>query len=191
MSALRFLQEFLARPADVGAFAPSGRDLALAVVNAAEVAHASVVVEFGPGTGAITQVILEHLTPGAKFFAIEINPNFAQMLKVRFPHVQVVHDSATNTQRHLQSLDEESCDCIVSGLPWAAFKGPLQDALLDAVSTCLRPGGHFATYMYLQSQCLPSAHRFKHEIARRFSSVSTTPIVWRNFPPAIVYHGVK
>ena len=64
MHGLKFLKEFIANPGDVGSVTPSSKQLALVVVNTARVPEAKVVVEFGPGTGAITQVLIPVLRPG-------------------------------------------------------------------------------------------------------------------------------
>ncbi len=161
------------------------------VCEAAGVERAQTVVEFGAGTGAITGVLLELLKPGATFLPIEINPKFVKIIRSRFPDLNVVEGSATDTPDHLRAVGREHCDCIVSGLPWTTFKTSLQDALLDATLQSLRPGGRFATYMYLQSQVLPSGVRFKRRLRESFSVVGVTPIVWANLPPAMVFYGVK
>jgi len=191
LSTLRFFKQFLAHPSELGALVPSSRDLAEMVVLTAGVPGASVVVEFGPGRGAITEVILHHLPDRAKFIAVEINRDLADVVSQRFPQASIIHGNAVDTRRYLADIGASACDCIVSGLPWAAFKNPLQDALLDTVIDVLRPGGGFATYMYLQSTLLPAGKRFKRKMQDTFSRVGVSTIVWRNLPPAIVFYGAK
>ncbi len=160
LKALKFFVEFVNKPDVVGAFLPSGVHLAEAMVDSARVAHSEMIVELGPGSGAITGSILRKLAPTATFFAMEINGEFVSIMKQRFPHVVVHHDSAANTQRYLEALGKKGCDSIVSGLPWAIFDEPLQDELLDAVWDVLLPGGTFSTYMYATSRLLPAGRRF-------------------------------
>ena len=185
---LKFLKEFVAKPVTVGAIAPSSKHLARAVTEAAGVAESPVVVEFGPGTGAITEAILPALREDATFFGMEINEDFVAIMGDQFPEVTVHHDSAENTRAYLEKLGLDACDCIVSGLPWGTFSKDLQDSLLDTISDVLRPGGRFATYMYLQSTLLPTGQRFKEQLRTRFGELFRTPVVWRNLPPAIVYY---
>lgn len=191
MYALRFLKEFLAAPKDVGAILPSSRYLAARVVEEAGVGHASVVVEWGPGTGAITEAVLERLPRDAVYFGMEISPDFVEAMRRRFPQVKVNHDSAVNTRRYLEQLGLHSCDSVVSGLPWTTFSDELQDSLLDALVDVLRPGGRFVTYSYIMSPLMPGGRKFRRKIRERFSHVYQTPSVWRNIPPAFVYVAEK
>ena len=191
VSALRFFREFIAAPVNVGAFAASSVNLAEKTVEAAEIGDSSVVVEYGPGTGVITQSILNRLPGGAKFLTIEIQEDFVKAMKERFPDVNVIHGSAEDTRKHLRDIGEEHCDRIVSGLPWAGFSEDLQDRLLDAVCDSLRPGGRFCTYTYLLSPYLPGGRRFRKKLNERFSKTGETSMVWANLPPAFVYWAEK
>ncbi len=152
----------------------------------AGVREADVVVEFGPGTGVITRAISEGLRGDAVFFAMEINRSFVKTMRKQFPDVTIHHDSAEHTRKYLEQAGVEYCDSIVSGLPWTAFGDGLQDSLLDTVQDVLRPGGHFATYMYLHCPFVPTGKRFLAKLERRFGQVERTAIVWKNMPPAFV-----
>jgi phosphatidylethanolamine/phosphatidyl-N-methylethanolamine N-methyltransferase len=187
----RFLKQAVRFPFEVGAIAASGKYLAEVITNAAEVAQASVVVEYGPGTGPVTEVILRKLQPGATFFAIEVIEEFVVGLRTRFPNLTVYHDSAANIRTYLEKHGVPACDTIVSGLPWTAFKESLQDELLDATLGALRKGGRFTTFMYLQSPFFPSGKRFVRKMYARFSTVDCRTIVWRNVLPAVVFSALK
>jgi len=186
-----FFKQFVAHPKEVGAFAASSRYLAGAVTEAAGVPDADVVVEFGAGTGTITQVLCTRLQDGATFFSLEINPDFVDVCRKCLPGVEIIQGSAEDTPSFLKEHGKDFCDSIVSGLPWAAFDEELQDRLLDATLSALRPGGKFATYMYLSSMVLPAGRRFRHKLAGRFSKVGKSRICWKNLPPAIVLWGEK
>ncbi|MBI4556841.1 MAG: methyltransferase domain-containing protein [Candidatus Hydrogenedentes bacterium] len=187
----RFLKAFIESPIRTGAIAASSRELADIVSEMGGVREAKLVVEFGPGTGAITELILEKLARDATFFAMEINPEFVQAVRKRFPHLRVYHDSAVNTPKYLNELGFPCCDSVVSGLPWSSFSNQLQDDLLDATVAALRPGGKFATYMYLQSKLIPNGSKFRSKLEARFSRVATSRVVWKNLPPAFVYQAIK
>ncbi len=192
MQAIKFFKEFLAAPVHVGAFAASSRYLAEATASAAELGEASVVVEFGPGTGVITKRILPKMAEEARLMAIEIREDFAKIMREKYPEVTTVHGGAEDTAKHLQEhFGVDHCDRIVSGLPWAGFDEALQDRLLDAVDEALRPGGRFVTYTYFQSPLLPGGKRFRQKLRERFSETGETSMIWLNLPPAFVYWGVK
>lgn len=191
MYAWKFLKEFIVSPGNVGSVTPSSRELAETVVECTKVSQASIVVEFGPGTGAITEVIVPNLRPEAKFIAMEINPDFVKLLRQRFPNITVHEDSAANTPKYLKAIGADHCDAIVSGLPWAFFNESLQNELLDGAVESLRPGGLFATYIYVTSYPMPSSIKFRNKLRVRFSEIGMSRVVWRNIPPAIVVWGRK
>ena len=59
MHKLRFLKEFLHHPGATWAIAESSTGLAELITDAADLSDASMVVEFGSGTGVFTEKILE------------------------------------------------------------------------------------------------------------------------------------
>ena len=82
-------------------------------------------------------------------------------------------------------------DCVISGLPWANFNDRVQDDLLDAMFEVMAPGGQFTTFAYMHGLALPSGRRFRAKLDDRFSRVDRGDVVWRNAPPAVVYHCVR
>jgi len=183
--------EFLKNPKRTGAIARSSRGLARMICSEIGVDSASVIVEYGPGTGVFTEEILRMKKPEACFFAIEHSPRLAKNFQRKFPDTRLFEDSAENVASMLDEVGQAQIDSIVCGLPWAAFDEPLQDNLLDATLSSLRPGGRFATFAYLHGLLLPAGKRFKKKLARSFSTVDKSPTVWRNLPPAFVYRCTK
>lgn len=186
-----FVREYLRAPRTIGAVAPSSRGLAELIVDLAGVAQADVIVEYGPGTGAFTRRILEVKRPEAKLVAVEFHPAMAEQLRRRFPQVDIVEDSAVHLCRILAERGLGKVDSIVSGLPWAAFDAELRDQLLEATLACLKPGGRFATFAYLEGSILAGGRRFRRKIRRLFTEVHRSPIVWANMPPAFVYQCIR
>ena len=183
----RFVCEFLLHPVRVGAIAPSSRRLAVRMVQWIDWESAGTVVEFGPGTGVFTAQILQRKQPGKKFFAVELNSQFAATLKSRFPDATILQDSVAAIEELCRQQGVSEVDAIVCGLPWAAFSDRDQTAYLDALIKVLKPGGHFATFAYLPGMVLPAAHRFRRKLRNVFGEVRVSPTVWLNFPPAFVY----
>jgi phospholipid N-methyltransferase len=79
------LEQFLHSAKYTGAVAASSRYLAKKMVERAGLAGAKVIVELGPGTGAITRYILKNKPSGARFITFEINPKFIPGLKKKYP----------------------------------------------------------------------------------------------------------
>jgi len=163
-----------------------------------DIENAKVVAEFGPGTGSFTGQIVERLPDDAAFFGVELNEDFHKIMVERYPDVRVHCDSIASIDAILEKEGLASgseanggsvgmIDAIVCGLPWAAFPDELQRELLGKTFEAMAPGGRFATFAYLQGTLLPAGQRFKRLLHETFDEVSTSPIVWRNLPPAFVY----
>lgn len=187
----KFFKQFLTQPGSIGAVAPSSSRLASRMVDWIDWESHSVVVEFGAGSGAITSHILDKVLPHQNFFAIEINPDFVATLKERFPNLKVHEDSVENVAELCKKENAESVCAVVSGLPWAAFPGELQDRFLDAMISVLKPGGQFTTFAYLQGLALPAGQRFRKRLKSHFSQVNQSKVTWRNLPPAFTYQCIK
>lgn len=186
-----FLRNFLRHPTQVGAVAPSSPALVATMVEWFDWQQARAVVEFGPGTGVFTAVIVQRLHPQARFFAIERSPELAAATRRRCPQVCVVQDSVTNVAELCRQQSIAQVDAIVCGLPWASFPEALQAEITEAMLEVLAPGGQFATFAYWQGMLLPAAWRFSRRLHRTFSSVQRSRTVWRNLPPAFVYRCVR
>jgi len=183
----RFVAQFLSRPAMTGAVMPSSTALARTIVEGLELERARAVLEYGPGTGAFTERILEKLPRESKFLAIEANPRLAAIFKSRQPQVPLVQDSVANVRTICDYAGIDRVDCIVSGLPWAAFPAAMQVKFLDEMMRVLARNGRFATFAYLHGLLLPPGKRFARLLPKYFGSVSKSRVVWRNLPPALVY----
>ncbi len=186
-----FLGEFLRWPTTVGAVAPSSSYLAEEILRGIGLPEASVIVEYGPGTGVFTQKILATKSGGARLIAVEKNPKFAAHIRYRFPTVELLEGSVADLPACFARLGVGHADCVVSGLPWASFSGWEQERLLKATAAVLRPGGHFVTFAYIHGLLLPEARRFRERLRRQFRTVRTSRVVWRNLPPAFVYRCVR
>ncbi len=157
------------------------------MIEAAHVSRARRVLELGPGTGAITEIIHDSLPQDAHFLGLDLNRVFVEKLRQRFPGYDFVEAAAQeyNFDDHLPK--GEGFDAIVSGLPWTSLPESLQADILAHVLPRLAPGGCFVTFAYWGFHWLPGGRHFRQLLARQLGNLSVTPIVWRNTPPAFVY----
>lgn len=171
--------------------AASSSILANAMLDSLDWERISVLVEYGPGTGAITRHICnriqQHEDNQKDFFAVEVNDAFAENLATTFPDLDLAHDSVANIEQLLEARGHGQMDAVVSGLPWTAFSDALQDELLLPMLDHLSDGGEFVTFAYLHGLPLKSAKRFRKKLNDHFDSVKISRTVWRNIPPAIFY----
>ena len=164
-------KRFLQHPTQVGALCPSSCALCRAMASEIGVENAGLVVELGPGTGVITRELVRRLPENGKLLAVELDELLCEHLKRTFPEVEICHDSASNLGGILKERGLPPVNAVVSGLPWAVFP----------------EGGYFATFAYLQGLMLPAGIRFRKLLNELFSEVTTSRVVWKNLPPALVY----
>lgn len=183
-----FFGQFVRSPATIGALAPSSQRLAEVVCAPVPERGDPVIVELGPGTGPFTAEIQRRLGGRGHHLAVELNERLATLLAGRFPAADVVCDDAARLPELLAERGLSRADAVVSGLPWAAFPRDLQLRLMDAVTSVLSPVGAFTTFSYIHAIPLPPARRFRELLAERFEEVVPGRTVWRNAPPAFVFH---
>jgi len=184
---MRLFSQFLRSPRSVGMVLPSSRGLAKLMVEPVDFTQPLTIIEFGPGTGTITSRIAERLRPHSRYIGIETNKKFFDDMSIYFPHFNFVNRSAAEIEAILKSLNIESVDAILSGIPWASLPARLQPEILDGAVRSLRPGGVFVTFAYVPGLLLPAAQMLRRQLKARFTKVQTSRVIWNNFPPAFTY----
>lgn len=182
-----FLAAALRNPAQVGAVMPTSDAMAELLTRIVPRTGAPVVVELGPGTGAVTGVIDDRLPVAARHIAVELDPEMAAYLQRTHPGMEVIEGNAVKLGALLAEHDLEHADAVVSGLPWALFDGETQETILTQIADLIGPTGAFTTFAYRHGLLLPAARRFRRALHERFDEVLVTATVWRNVPPAFVY----
>lgn len=175
----RFFRSLVEKPLTVGAVAPSGKALARVMANYVDPASTGPVVELGPGTGPVTEALVERGVDPARLTLVEYDPQFCKLLQQRFPLARVVQGDAYNLRQTLAGVLREPAAAFVSGLP--LFNKPLKMRLdlLDQAFGLMQPDAPFVQFTYNAISPIPRSHgRVRSEASGR---------VWRNFPPARVW----
>ena len=81
----RFIRSLIEKPLTVGAVAPSGKALARVMANYVDPAAPGPIVELGPGTGPVTEALIERGIDPARLTLVEYDPEFCRLLRQRFP----------------------------------------------------------------------------------------------------------
>ena len=181
-------REFLKSPNKVGAIAPSSTYLANAMLDQLDWDSLKNVVEYGPGTGAISKHLLKRVGAHQTFFAVELNESFIPVLHNKLPELQVFNESVCDIRQICDREGLDWVDGIISGLPWTAFPEALREELLDATLSVLAEQGQFITFAYVHGLPLSNARRFRSRLKETFSEVTISRVVWRNIPPAVFYN---
>ncbi|HVH24387.1 MAG TPA: SAM-dependent methyltransferase [Pseudonocardia sp.] len=182
-----FLSAALRRPGLVGAVVPSSARLAEVLAAVVPREGAPVVVELGPGTGAVSAVISRRLPAAARHLAVELDPRMVAYLRRSRPDLEVVPGDAAHLAGLLAERGVTRADAVIGGLPWALFDEPTQHAILEQISLVIGATGAFTTFAYLHGMTLAAARRFRGTLRATFDEVVVSRTVWRNVPPAFVY----
>lgn len=174
---LLFFRQLLNRPKQVSAIAPSSPWLARAMARTLG-PDTGKVVEFGPGTGALTAGILAAGVAPSDLTLFEMSKDFAAHLAIRFPGVTIHNTGA----QQAQSLMSGTAGAVISGLPLLSMPPELRLSIVKAAFAVLRPGGSYVQFTYG-----PRPPITPDQIETLGLIVDEGVRVWLNLPPARVF----
>jgi phosphatidylethanolamine/phosphatidyl-N-methylethanolamine N-methyltransferase len=176
---VHFLRSWIERPLTVGAVTPSGKNLARTMARYVDPNSSGPVVELGPGTGPVTEALVEAGVAPSRLVLIEFNPTFCRILKARYPEATLVQGDAYSLRRLLQSLLLQPAAAVVSGLPLVTKPVRQRLRLIREAFELMVPGAPFVQFTYSVASPLP----------RRFGGFTAEPSerIWMNLPPARVW----
>src|SRR6202158_2626925 len=112
---VHFIRSLIWRPRATGAVTPSGRILARTMARYVEPKLPGRVVELGPGTGPVTEALVEHGIDPARLILVEFNPRFCALLRARFPTATVLQGDAYRLREMLAGVLRQALAAGVSG----------------------------------------------------------------------------
>ncbi|HEY6831289.1 MAG TPA: methyltransferase [Pseudolabrys sp.] len=176
---MQFIRSWMEKPIRTGAVMPSGRALARTMARYVDPESNGPIIELGPGTGPVTQALVQRGVDPARLILVEFNPDFCRLLHKRYPEATIVQGDAYRLRRTLENTIREPAAAIVSGLP--LMTKPLRTRLrliADAV-TVLQPAAPFIQFTYAMMPPIP----------KELSSISakSSELIWLNVPPARVW----
>ena len=174
---VRFLRSWIEKPLHVGAVMPSSRLLARTMAQYVDVRSEGPVVELGPGTGAITNALIEHGVDQKRLVLVEYNPGFCALLRERYPQAKVVQGDAYKLRDSL--VLPTPAAAMVSGLPLVTKPMITRLRLIRDAFAALAPGAPFVQFTYSVVPPIPKS----------LPGVSTeaSERIWMNLPPARVW----
>jgi phosphatidylethanolamine/phosphatidyl-N-methylethanolamine N-methyltransferase len=174
-----FLRSWLERPLSIGAVTPSGKMLARTMARYVDPASDGPVVELGPGTGAVTQALVEAGVAPSRLVLVESNPTFCRLLRARYPEATLVQGDAYSLRRLLETLLIQPAAAVVSGLPLVTKPIKMRLRLIRDALDLMLPGAPFVQFTYSVAAPLPRGlDGFSVEASER---------IWMNIPPARVW----
>jgi phosphatidylethanolamine/phosphatidyl-N-methylethanolamine N-methyltransferase len=176
---VRFIRSWLERPLSIGAVTPSGKMLARAMARYVDPHSDGPVVELGPGTGPVTEALVQAGVAPSRLVLVEFNPTFCRLLHARYPEATLVQGDAYSLRRLLETLLLEPAAAVVSGLPLVTKPIRMRLRLIRDAFDLMMPGAPFVQFTYSVASPLP----------RRLGgfTAESSERIWMNIPPARVW----
>ena len=186
-SYLHFMGAALVKFRQTGAIVPSQRFLIGKMMAPVPESYAGRIIELGAGSGALT-LRLAARCPEAQILAVEINPALARTTRRNLnlaglhDRVEVISNSAQHLLSQMSRRGLGKVDYVLSGIPLGALPGEQAQALIDAISRVVNPGGMYIQFQYSLID--------RKRVRSRFRILRTVPVLL-NIPPAVVYYAQR
>jgi phosphatidylethanolamine/phosphatidyl-N-methylethanolamine N-methyltransferase len=176
---MQFIRSWIEKPLSTGAVMPSSKALARTMARYVDPQSSGPVIELGPGTGPVTEALVQHGVDPKRLLLVEFNPDFCRLLRTRYPAATVVQGDAYRLRRLLGSLVREPAAAVVSGLPLITKPLRTRLRLISDAMSLLAPGAPFVQFTYAMVPPIPKAlSGIKAEASE---------LIWMNLPPARVW----
>ena len=176
---VRFIRSWIEKPLSIGAVTPSGKVLARTMAGFVDPSVPGPVIELGPGTGPVTEALVEQGVDPSRLVLVEYNPEFCRLLRARYPDATVIRGDAYALHRTFGSMLKEPAAAIVSGLPLVTKPLKTRVRLIREAFRLMQPNAPFVQFTYAVMPPIP----------KKLAGVSSeaSERIWMNVPPARVW----
>ncbi len=158
-----YIRNFL-RDRNVAALAPTSHLCVKAIVDHLDLEGDQVVVEYGPGDGAVSRELLHRLSPASRLIMVESNEAFCRELSCwKDKRITLVQGKAQDIEGILQEQGVCRVDQVLSGIPFSYLTGEDQQRILNASWRVLPVEGRMIAYQLTA--------RLRPELEKRFENV--------------------
>lgn len=138
------------------------------------------ILEYGPGNGVITRMLLAKVGAHGKVVAIEKNVNFIHELeKINDARLEVIPGDIIDILEN-KKIKKKSFDAIVSGIPFSFFPKIQRKKIIEKSIALTKSEGVIILY-----QTTP----IMYPLLKKYCEHTTIGIVIRNFPPYFIMAG--
>jgi len=177
---VRFIRSWIEKPLSIGAVMASSRVLARAMAGYVDTDIPGPVIELGPGTGVVTQALVEQGVGAERLVLVEFNPTFCRILRNRYPEATVIQGDAYRMNHLLGGLLRDPAAAVVSGLPLLTQPSKRRLRLINEAFSLMMPNAPFIQFTYAMVTA-PIPCRRADVTAER------SKVIWQNVPPARVW----
>jgi phosphatidylethanolamine/phosphatidyl-N-methylethanolamine N-methyltransferase len=176
---VRFIRSWIEKPLSIGAISPSGKVLARTMAGYVDPSIPGPIIELGPGTGPVTEALVEQGVDPSRLVLVEFNPEFCRLLRTRYPDATVIRGDAYALHRVFGRMLSQPAAAIVSGLPLVTKPLKTRVRLIREAFRLMQPGAPFVQFTYAVMPPIPKA----------LAGVTTeaSERIWMNVPPARVW----
>ena len=176
---MQFIRSWIEKPLSTGAVIPSSKALARTMARYVDPKANGPVIELGPGTGPVTEALVQHGIDPARLVLVEFNADFCRLLRARYPAATVLQGDAYRLRRVLQTYVCEPAAAVVSSLPLLTKPLRTRLRLIADVMALIVPGAPFVQFTY---GVMPPIPKTLSGITAQASN-----LIWLNLPPARVW----
>lgn len=175
----RFIKSWIDDPLRTGSVTPSSPALARRMASFVDPAQPGPVIEIGPGTGPVTEALIERGIAEERLVLVEYSPEFCTLLRERFPRATVVQGDAYALSTTLAGHLQGKAIALVSSLPLFTRPPAMRSALAREAFKLLVDGAPLIQFTYSVISPVP----------RKGSGLKAFASDWvlRNIPPARVW----
>jgi phosphatidylethanolamine/phosphatidyl-N-methylethanolamine N-methyltransferase len=176
---MQFIRSWFEKPLFTGAVMPSSKALARTMARYVDPQSKGPVIELGPGTGPVTEALVQRGIDPKRLILVEFNPDFCRLLRTRYPAATVVQGDAYRLRRLLATTVRDPAAAVVSGLPLVTKPLRARLRLISDAMGLLAPGAPFVQFTYAMVPPIPKA----------LSGIKAeaSDLIWMNLPPARVW----
>ncbi len=141
-----------------------------------------IVIELGGGTGSITAALLLRGIPPKDLVVIEREPSLCEVMRKRFPEIQIICGDARELARILAAAGITQVKAVVSGLPLLSLSKEVERAIIHQCFAVLPPEGFLMQFTYVPRPPVGRAIAVELDL-----EPTRTAWVLDNIPPSTVW----
>ena len=154
------------------------------MINKIDFEKAKVILEYGPGNGAITKHFLQRMKLDSSLFVFETNNQFINKLsKLKDNRLIIINADSEKAQMILENRYKiEKVDYIISTIPFTFINRRKRRRIIFRSFNLLKEKGKFITIQYTW---------LIYNLIKKQSSKTSIKLILLNMPPTFVIIGIK